>query len=149
MQDYSVDNIGTRIHVEQKNNITKLYNMNIPNVCLIDVTDENIQEEIKKCLDNGNMYSQVDHEVYENIQEGAIGYSAQDAVRNLLNQYTNFNETISIQCMPIYYLEPNTRIKVDDMASNIHGDYIIKSISLPIDGKSTMSITATRIQTLA
>ena len=149
MQDYSVDNIGTRIHVEQKNNITKLYNMNIPNVCLIDVTDKNLQEETKKCLDNGNMYSQVDHEVYENIQEGAIGYSAQDAVRNLLNQYTNFNETISIQCMPIYYLEPNTRIKVDDMASNIHGDYIIKSISLPIDGKSTMSITATRIQTLA
>ena len=151
MQDYSVDNIGTRIHVEQKDNITKLYNMNIPNVCLIDVTDEeNLKkEEIKKCLDNGNMYSQVDHEVYENIQEGAIGYSAQDAVRNLLNQYTNFNETISIQCMPIYYLEPNTRIKVDDMASNIHGDYIIKSISLPIDGKSTMSITATRIQTLA
>ena len=95
------------------------------------------------------MYSQVGHEIYENVQEGAIGYSAQDAVRNLLNQYTNFNETISIQCMPIYYLEPNTRIKVDDMASNIHGDYIIKSISLPIDGKSTMSITATRIQTLA
>ena len=149
MQDYSVDNIGTRIHVEQKNNITKLYNMNIPNVCLIDVTDENRDEETKKCLDNGNMYSQVDHAVYENVQEGAIGYSAQDAVRNLLNQYTNFNETISIQCMPIYYLEPNTRIKVDDMASNIHGDYIIKSISLPIDGKSTMSITATRIQSLA
>ena len=67
----------------------------------------------------------------------------------LFRSYTNFNETISIQCMPIYYLEPNTRIKVDDMASNIHGDYIIKSISLPIDGKSTMSITATRIQTLA
>ena len=149
MQDYSVDNIGTRIHVEQKDNITKLYNMDIPNVCLVDVTDENLTEETKKCLDNGNMYSQVDHAVYENIQEGAIGYSAQDAVRNLLNQYTNFNETISIQCMPIYYLEPNTRIKVDDMASNIHGDYIIKSISLPIDGKSTMSITATKIQTLA
>ena len=123
--------------------------MSIPNVCLVDVTDENLQEETKKCLDNGNMYSQVDHAVYENIQEGAIGYSAQDAVRNLLNQYTNFNETISIQCMPIYYLEPNTRIKVDDMASNIHGDYIIKSISLPIDGKSTMSITATRVQALA
>ena len=91
MQDYSVDNIGTRIHVEQKNNITKLYNMSIPNVCLVDVTDENLTEETKKCLDNGNMYSQVDHAVYENVQEGAIGYSAQDAVRNLLNQYTNFN----------------------------------------------------------
>ena len=35
------------------------------------------------------------------------------------------------------------------MASNIHGDYIIKSISLPIDGKSTMSITATKVQALA
>ena len=59
-----------------------------------------------------------------------------------------YNETISIQCMPIYYLEPNTRIRVDDMTTNIHGDYMIKSINLPI-GSGVMSISASRIKGLS
>ena len=50
--------------------------------------------------------------------------------------------------MPIYYLEPNTRIRVDDMTTNIHGDYMIKSINLPIGG-GAMSISASRIKGLS
>ena len=50
--------------------------------------------------------------------------------------------------MPIYYLEPNTRIRVDDMTTNIHGDYMIKSINLPIGG-GVMSISASRIKGLS
>lgn len=150
MQDYSVENIGTRIMVEQKDTISKLYNMDIPNVCIInkDISEEHTEEEIKKCYDSGNMPTQVGGEIDRNIAIGAIGYSAQDSARNLLNKYTTYNESISIQCMPIYYLEPNTRIKVDDSVTNIHGDFIIKTISLPI-GPGQMNISATRIKDLA
>ena len=150
MQDYSVDNIGTRIYSMQQDNITKLYNMNIPDVCLININmpEDIVQEEEKKCLSNGNLYSHVSEDIYNKIAVGAIGYSAQDTARSLLNKYTNYNEIISIQCMPIYYLEPNTRIRVDDMTTNIHGDYMIKSINLPIGG-GAMSISASRIKGLS
>jgi hypothetical protein len=65
-------------------------------------------------------------------------------VRELLYQYTSYNESISIQSIPIYYLEPNTRITVQDKESNIFGDYMISNISIPLDINSTMSISATK-----
>lgn len=150
MQEYSVDNIGTRIYVEQRDNVNKLYNMNIPDLCLIDlgIGSEAVSKEQEKCIRDGNLPSNVDTDIYKKIGIGAIGYSAQDVVRTLLEKYTNYNETISIQCIPIYYLEPNTRIKVDDNLTNIHGDYMIRSISIPI-GPGQMTIQAVRIKGLA
>jgi len=56
------------------------------------------------------------------------------------------NETISITTLPIYYLEPNTRITVEDDPAGIYGDYIIQSISLPLDISSTMNINAYKAQ---
>ena len=41
-----------------------------------------------------------------------------------------------------FSFEPNSRITVYDEKSGIFGDYIIKSISLPLDVTSTMSINA-------
>ncbi len=61
---------------------------------------------------------------------------------DLLYQYTHMNNTISFNYLPIYYLEPNTRITIDDPNSSIYGDYIIQSISLPLDISSTMTISA-------
>jgi len=46
--------------------------------------------------------------------------------------------------MPIYHLEPNTRITVNDDDSDIHGDYIINSLTVPLTANGTMSISASR-----
>ena len=62
----------------------------------------------------------------------------------LLYQYTSYNESISIQSIPIYYLDVNRRITVNDKVSGISGDYIVNSISLPLNGQQTMSISASR-----
>ena len=65
-------------------------------------------------------------------------------VKTLLNEYTSYNESISLQCLPIYYLEPNTRITVNNPESHIHGDYIINSMSIPLSINGTMTISATK-----
>ena len=46
--------------------------------------------------------------------------------------------------LPIYYLEPNIRIRVRDIESNIYGDYMINTITVPLDINSSMSLTATK-----
>ena len=43
-----------------------------------------------------------------------------------------------------YYLDVNRRITVNDKVSGISGDYIVNSISLPLNGQQTMSISASR-----
>ena len=66
-------------------------------------------------------------------------------VRDLLYQHTSYNEAITLQTIPIYYLEPNTRITVKDAESGISGDYMMGTISIPFDIGSTMSITAQKV----
>ena len=144
--DCSVDTIGQKIYSYQKDNIKKLYNMEVPNVILIDISSsiEEQDEIITRCELEGQPYANVNGNIYSKVTIGTMGYTAQEISRDLLYQYTNYAESISIQSIPIYYLEPNTRITVDDQKSGIHGDYIIKNISLPLDAGGAMSISATR-----
>jgi hypothetical protein len=51
-------------------------------------------------------------------------------MNNLVYTHTYYNETITLNSIPIYYLEPNTRITVYDSTSNINGEYIIKQYTL-------------------
>ena len=120
--------------------------MDVPNVILVNLSEKpEIRESIiTRCSVEGQDYANIETEIYSNLAIGAVGYSAATSVREMLYQYTDYNETITIQTVPIYHLEPNTRISVSDRSSKIFGDYVIKSYTLPLDGKSTMSISATK-----
>ena len=146
LYDCSVDLLNTKIYSYQQDKIIRLYDNDIPNVIMIDLTmDTNSRENIiSRCEREGQPYSNVESNIYSNIAIGTTGYSAQEVARDLLYQYTNYNESITIQSIPIYYLDVNSRITVYDKKAGIYGDYIIKSISMPIDAESTMNITANR-----
>ena len=146
MADCSVDLIGTRIHSYQQDKIRKLYDTDIPNVIIVDMgMDSKSRAKLQSRCDNeGQPRANVTSEIYSKIAIGTMGYTAQETMRNLLYQYTNYNESISIQSIPIYYLDVNNRISVYDKKVGIYGDYIIKSISLPLNAENTMSITAIR-----
>jgi hypothetical protein len=45
---------------------------------------------------------------------------------------------------PVYHLEPNTRITVENTDADISGDYIITTISIPLTLNGSMSISAKR-----
>ena len=63
----------------------------------------------------------------------------------LLYEKTGYNESISMNCLPIYHLEPNIRIGAKDISSDIYGDYMLNSMNIPLRAGSTMSINATRV----
>lgn len=147
---YSVSNIGRRTKAYTDSNINCIFEPDIPDYILIEC-DENYQiteeqkKEIEEYLLEGQKYILVPESIYENISKSsAIWNSAFYAVRDLLYQYTSLNESITLDCIPIYYLEPNIRISVLDKKSDINGDYIIESYSLPLDVDGTMSISCSR-----
>ena len=146
LDDIAVGPLNMKTISNQEDKISRLYNNDIPDVILINGSDEletrtNI---IEKCHLKGQPYANVSGTLFSKLAIGTTGYSAQDSARELLYQYTNYDESISISSVPIYYLDVNSRITVNDKASGIYGDYIIKSISLPLDAKSNMSISASR-----
>lgn len=75
------------------------------------------------------------------------GHSAKDYIEQLLYDYGYCIENITITSIPLYHLEPNTRIYVKDETTNINGEYIINKISLPLDHRGTMTINATKAPT--
>ena len=74
----------------------------------------------------------------------AQGKSAFDKLDNWLYSFAYCTESISVSALPVYYLQPNTRIFVKDENSNIEGEYIVNRISLPLTYNGMMSISATK-----
>lgn len=146
LYDISIEAVGPRIYSYQKDQIKRLYDSEVPNVVIIDGGSSTVSQvkEIQRCEDCGQPYSRVSSKVADLIAIGTSGYSAQEVMRELLYQYTNYTSSISISSIPIYYLDVNNRITVYDRSSGIYGDYVVKSINLPLDAKNTMSISASK-----
>lgn len=146
LHDISVDAVGPKVFSYQQDKIKKLYDTEIPSVVMIDAGSSAISRAsmIAKCEGEGQAYSNVTSQIYKSVSLGTVGYSAQETARDLLYKYTDYTAAISITSIPIYYLDANARITVQDRAAGIYGDYVVKTISLPLDAKSTMSISATR-----
>lgn len=150
----SISQIGRRTKVLNDNSINCIFEPIIPDYILIKkgiIEKKNNYEEDETaairadCIKRGYKYLQVDDYILNGLGKGGHYNSAFVAIQDLLYQHTSYNESITINCLPIYHLEPNVRIFVSDENSDIHGDYVIKSMSLPLDINGTMTITANKV----
>ena len=144
---YSVNNIGRRSKIIEDNNegINCVFEPEIPDIVYLITQQLSIEEydkDIQALIAYGQEYTQIDSTFASLLSTGGVFNSCFEKIKDLLYQYTHVNNTISITSLPIYYLEPNTIITVEDTAAGIYGDYIIQSISLPLDVSSTMTINA-------
>lgn len=137
----SVDNIGRRTKVINDDSINCIFEPEIPDLVLLNTGSEDIGLLREECEQRGQDYIQMDSNLFSMINGGGKFNSAYNMVRELLWQFTSYNESITINALPIYYLEPNTRITVRDTKSGIYGDYMIKSISIPLTVSATMSLS--------
>ena len=144
LSELSISNIGRRSKVIVDNDINCIFEPEIPNYILINQGSDNWQEEAAECANKGEDFLTLSQSMFNTISGGGSFNSAYNLVRELLYQSTSYNESISVSSLPIYYLEPNTRITVADEKSGIFGDYMINSISLPLGINGTMSLSCTR-----
>lgn len=147
MSQFSIANIGRRTHIVNSNDINCIFEPEIPDFVLIKTGQEDTEERRQECEDRNQAYIQIDPAIYDTLAVGGIPNGAFTEIKNLLYELTSYSETIQIQTIPIYHLEPNIRISVYDKDSNINGDYMISTISLPLNITGTTSISATRAAT--
>lgn len=143
---YGVQNIGRRTTTIVDDSINCIFEPEVEDIVFIE--NENDKANMKKlkqeCDQRKQNYVQVDSGIYNMLVNGGVLRSAYEEIRRELYRYTQYNEQISLTTLPIYNLEPNTRITVRDVQSDIYGDYMIKSLSIPLDINGTMNISATR-----
>lgn len=138
----SVKNIGRRSYIADKGkSVNCVFEEWIPDVIVIKKGDSTGKDN---ATDRGFRFSQVSEDVYNNLDIGGSNYSAYEQIRQTLHEFTNYNESISIQTIPLYFLEPNIRISINNPNSAITGDYIINSMSFSLDNEGVLTINASK-----
>lgn len=144
MGRYSIGEIGRRTMIESSDNYTSIYNQSPPDIIFIDGYN---QEELEHYTMMGQKFFILTSEYQDLFIASSTGTSCFDKIREMLYQNLNYNTTISITCLPKYYMEPNNIIHIEDRKSNINGNYQITQFTLPLTYNGTMSITATQVLT--
>lgn len=140
---YSVDAIGRRTKAVNDDKINSLYNEDVPDVIFLTEKEMKNEKLLNYYNNIGQKYFQISDNFEKQFVTSSTGTSAFDKIRELLYQYLVYNTQITLQGNPIYYLEPNTLIYIEDKDSGIKGRYEISSISIPLAYSGNMSITAT------
>ena len=144
MGRYSIGEIGRRTMVESSDSYTSIYNQSPPDIIFIDGYN---QEELEHYTMMGQKFFILTSEYQDLFVASSTGTSCFDKIREMLYQNLNYNTTMSITCLPKYYMEPNNIIHIEDKKSNLNGNYQITQFTLPLTYNGTMSITATQVLT--
>ena len=124
LDQFSVPKIGHRPKSISDEQVRAIYYKDTPNIIFGPLGDK-----------TGYRYFNAPYA--DMFSKSVQGKSAKDEIDNLLYNHGYCSESISITSIPIYHLEPNTKIHIKN-----HGDYIINKISVPLTYNGTMNITA-------
>ena len=69
------------------------------------------------------------------------GKDAKTTLDGFLSSHTHGSDTISINCIPIYHLQPNTKIYVEDKENKIEGEYVLQRMTIPLTYNGMMSLS--------
>lgn len=139
LSQYSVSSVGDRPKAVNDNNVKAIYFRETPKVIFV----ENFNGITEK--ETGYTYAQLPTHMEYLFSISSQGKSAKDVLDNYLYSYSYCTESITINAIPVYHLEPNTRIFVRDDRCGINGEYIVTRINYPLAANGTMSINATKV----
>ena len=140
LQQFSVKVIGNRPKVVNDKDVKSIYFRETPSVIYLNPNEELSEKE----EESGYRYIKIPPSYDNMFSISAQGIGAKDKLDDLLYQHGYCVESATITTVPIYHLEPNTRIYLYDKETGLNGDYIASKFSIPLTYNGTMSITATK-----
>lgn len=138
---YSVPAIGSRTKAINDSAVKTIYYRDIPSTIFQTQADA----ERYKDLPSGYTYINLPTEMENLFSISGRGKSAQEKMDELLQTHSYAVESTTIQTVPVYHLEPNTRVYVRDDASKIDGEYIVTKFAIPLTYNGTMSLTTNKV----
>lgn len=164
---YSVSAIGRRGDIITDDKINCLFEPEIPNVIFlnIDNPEDNVSEnttindDLGEDIDpavllsrakeeankNSHPWTQVHEDIYNNLAVGGYKNSAYERIKYELFYHTNYQRTVSLTTIPIFYLEPNSRVTISDRSTNTYGNFMVQSINIGFGPGANMSVTLNEV----
>lgn len=144
MGKYAISAIGNRPKAVNNDKVTGIYFQETPTVLFI-TPEEYAKMDFKDYADmTGYTFIQLTPSMENYFTISAQGKSAKDELDNLLYQHTYATESVNLTSVPIYYLQPNTRIFVKDDNTGVNGEFIVSKITVPLQYNGTTAITTTK-----
>ena len=137
---YSVPVIGPRTKSINDKDVKSIYYREIPTT-IFQSGEETYEHQ------TGYTYIQLQPTMENLFTISSKGKSAQERLNELLYNHSYCIETVNVTALPIYHLEPNHRVLIQDHKSHIHGEYIVDKITIPLTYNGTMNISATKAVT--
>ena len=119
--------------------VTGIYFKETPNVLYVENT-----ADIKSSLTSGYSVIQIGG-LEEILSISSRGKSSKDKLDEILYDHSYATEALSITAIPIYYLEPNTKIYIYNKEVMIEGDYVLTSLNIPLTYNSMMTLSASKV----
>ena len=140
--EYSIQNIGRRTDVVNNEDINCLFQPDIPDIVFINTDEDNAQDLRSECQQKGQPYTQVRGDTYWAFATGGYKNGAFDQIKYELYLHTNYQRTLSLTALPVFYLEPNSRVTINDKSTNTYGSFVVRTISIPLGAGSVMAVSA-------
>lgn len=144
VEKFSIKNIGDRPKVVNDNTVTAIYYKQVPTVLFVTKEEYDQIASPLEGLQTGYTYIRINPTLNNFFNISSQGKSAWDLMEGLLYQHTYATEVVSITAVPIYYLQPNTRICLKATDNNVEGEYLVSRITIPLSYNGMMTINATK-----
>ena len=136
LNQFSVRAVGARTKAINENTVKSIYFRETPQVVFVD----SINDSDKM---HGYKYIQI-KDLDKMFTISAQGKSAKERLDELLYAHGYCSESATVTTIPIYYLQPNTRVYISDPETKLGGDYIVSKITIPLSHNGTMQLTTTK-----
>ena len=138
LNQFSCKAVGSRPKAVNDSNVKCIYFRETPAIIFATASEMALHPEM-----TGYRYFQVG-QWSDMFSVSAQGKCAKEAIDELLYQHSYCSESAEITALPVYYLEPNSRVYVHDDTTHISGDYIVSKISIPFTYNGTMKLSTTK-----
>ena len=139
--EFSIANIGRRTLAIQNDDVNCIFQPEVPDIVFLNTDDDDIDIQRDECDRKGQPYSQVKSNIYQALATGGFKNGAFDQIKYQLYLHTNYQKTLSLSALPVLYIEPNSRVEINDATTNAQGDFMAQSISIPLGAGNSMSVT--------
>ena len=149
LSQFAISQIGNRSKTVNEDKASAIVFKEIPSFILYDTRPDPNEETVvpsREELDEKSGYTWI------YLPRGFSKYfttsyrtlSVKNKVDELLYQYGYCIENVTLTAIPVYQLQPNTRIYVCDKDTGIEGEYIVKKLTFSLVYNGTMNITAVK-----
>lgn len=146
---YSISKIGRRTYVSENSKINEVYPEDILDIVFFEIPTSAEDPDGKKLLKKqqhyisiGQSFCQLKAEQMAMLKpKNSFGTCYED-VRQAFLEHTIFNSSISLQIIPLWFLDVNKVIRYKNDKLGLEGDYVIESINWSISKDSaSMNLT--------